>query len=447
MLGSLGEGIILENRYQVTAVLGEGAVGTVYKVQDLRIPGAKWALKELKGDRMSPEDREEAAVNFRKEAEILASLSHPGLPKVIDFFTLGPRHYLVMELLEGETLDDLLGERRAPLPESEVLPLAFQICDILEYLHFRKPGPVIFRDLKPSNVMISPEGKVSLIDFGIARFFKPGKPRDTSIMGTPGFSAPEQYGRKQSTVCTDIYSFGVTLFYLLTRQDPQQYHFDFPRLRTINPTVSLFMEHLTARCVEREPFKRFQSVQELKKALAWTASLPSRALTFAVLAARRIPHNRGAFPYVHPLLGILVGVPLALALLYAAGATIFVATSFTCHPRHRGHYYACQSNLKNLATALSLYSEDHGGQYPKSLNALVPKYQVRIPKCPEAEKDTYTDGYAPLPDGNSYVLFCRGRHHIRHGPADYPRLVNGELFESGPPDLGLRNENHPGGCR
>ncbi len=169
-------------------------MGAVYLVEDQRLNGKEWAMKQMSDAGITnPPDRQRAIEAFQKEAELLARLEHANLPTVIDFLSQGNNHYLVMDYIEGDTLEVLLTRQRKPFSEAEVLGWARQLCNVLSYLHSQTP-PVIFRDLKPSNIMLMPTGQIRLIDFGIARLFRSSKSGDTAKLGTPGYAAPEQFG-------------------------------------------------------------------------------------------------------------------------------------------------------------------------------------------------------------------------------------------------------------
>ncbi len=164
----------------------------------------------------------EAIDTFQREADLLSQLAHPSLPHLYEQIRKSEQWYLVLDFIEGETLEDY--QNQVPnkcLLLSEVFTIGLQLCDVLEYLHTHQP-PIIFRDLKPANIIRSPEGKVYVIDFGIARFFKPGQGKDTMALGSPGYAAPEQYGRVQTTPLADIYSLGAILHQLLTGKDPSE---------------------------------------------------------------------------------------------------------------------------------------------------------------------------------------------------------------------------------
>jgi ABC-type branched-subunit amino acid transport system substrate-binding protein len=197
---------------------------------------------------------------------MLATLEHTNLPKVIDYFSQGGRHYLIMEYLKGDDLGRILANRGKPLEEGQVAAWAAQIATVLYYLH-RQKEPIIFRDIKPSNIMIC-SGQVKLIDFGIARHFNPLKSGDTLRLGSPGYSPPEQYNG-QTDPRSDIYSLGVTMHQLLTGQDPTrtQTPFSLPPIKAFNPAISSQMVSIVEKAIQLDPAKRYQTAIELKKDL------------------------------------------------------------------------------------------------------------------------------------------------------------------------------------
>jgi serine/threonine-protein kinase len=258
---------------------------------DSRIPGKRWALKEMSDAALgSAQERAEAVAAFRQEAQVLATLSHPNLPAVVDFFSEGGKQYLVMEFVEGETLESKLAQAPGPLDQALVFDWALQLCDVLSYLHTRQP-PVIFRDLKPANIMVGPAGHVKLVDFGIARFFKPGKRGDTQAMGTPGYAPPEQYGRAQTDSRSDVYSLGVTLHHLLTGRDPSWMPFQFAPVSDLNPAVPRAVADVIQRAVSQRPADRFASADEMRQALLAAGAPPptARAVSWLTTGAMPLP--------------------------------------------------------------------------------------------------------------------------------------------------------------
>jgi serine/threonine protein kinase len=259
---------VVHGRYKVLSLLGQGGMGAVYLVEDQKVFGKRWALKELLDTFTDPVDRAQAVQQFEQEAKMLVSLSHPNLPQVADYFSEGGRQYLVMEYVEGETLEGILQKVSGFLPEAHVVDWAVQICGVLEYLHNQKPKPIIFRDLKPANVMLAKDGKIKLIDFGIARLFDPAKKTDTIKMGTAGYAPPEQYaGRGQTDARSDVYALGATLHHLLTKRDPSSQPFIFPACQNLNSGVSDLVAGIVSKATNVDPDRRYQSAAEMKQAL------------------------------------------------------------------------------------------------------------------------------------------------------------------------------------
>jgi serine/threonine-protein kinase len=265
---SCGAPRVIAQRYRVLSSLGQGGMGTVYLVADQHLSDKQLAVKEVSDMAIpNPGLRRQAISNFQKEAELLSRLDHPNLPRVVDFLSQAPHHYLVMDYVEGITLEKLLVQRNQPFPEDKVLEWAGQLCTVLTYLHSQKP-PVIFRDLKPDNIMLTHSGYLKLIDFGIARIFKPGQSGDTTKLGTPGYAPPEQYGGQgQTDARSDIYALGVTMHRLLTLYDPTDTPFNLPPVRRLNAAVSTKVEQIIERATFMEPRRRYQTTAEMKQAL------------------------------------------------------------------------------------------------------------------------------------------------------------------------------------
>lgn len=263
----LSNGSVIQGRYQVLGLLGQGGMGGVYEVSDLRLGGRRMALKVLSDAALvDSAAKAQAAGLFRQEAELLGRLDHPNIPKVTDFFVETGRFCLVMERVEGVTLAELLARQGRVCTEAEVRGWADQLCTVLAYLHGQTPA-VVFRDLKPGNIMLATDGRIKLIDFGIARLFKPGKAGDTSVIGTPGFAAPEQYGLGQTDARSDIYSLGVVLHHLLTGHDPLYTPFNLPPVSQLNPGVSVELAQIIGVMTRADPAQRYQSIGQVQAAL------------------------------------------------------------------------------------------------------------------------------------------------------------------------------------
>jgi WD40 repeat protein len=245
-------------------------MGAVYKAADIELGNRLVAVKEMMLRGLNPREEAEAIRDFKREALMLASLQHPHLPRIYDHFLEIGHWYLVMDFIAGETLEDYL--RRMPghkLPFEEVVDYGIQLCTVLDYLHTRQP-PIIFRDLKPANIMRGPEGHLYLIDFGIARHFKPGQARDTVAFGSPGYAAPEQYGQTQTTPRSDIYNLGAILHQMLTGRDPAQTPFFFTSLPPEMEATGI--QKLLANMLSLQMQNRPFSVAAVKQALQYTAA-------------------------------------------------------------------------------------------------------------------------------------------------------------------------------
>jgi serine/threonine protein kinase len=255
----------LAGRYLIGKKVGEGGMAAVYQATDTR-SNETVAIKEMSQDGLTPQEVKESLDAFRFEADTLMRLRHPNLPRVYAHFFEGARHYLVMEFIDGQTVEQRLIDAKGSLPETEVMGWAEQLCSALNYLHMQRP-PIIFRDLKPSNVMVTRAGKVKLIDFGIARVFAPGRTRDTQILGTPGFAPPEQYGKAQTDARADVYALGCTIYQLLSNYDPATTPFALPPLNTRNAKVSPHIQLAIERATKLDRDQRFQTVADFEQAL------------------------------------------------------------------------------------------------------------------------------------------------------------------------------------
>lgn len=262
MVKVLKIGDVFDQRYRILEILGHGGMGTVYLAENLRL-GTRWAVKEILL-------RSSSSMDLHAEPNILKKLDHPLLPRIYDIVECAEAIYLIVDYIEGQSMQELLREKRC-FSEGEVCTWALQLCDVLEYLHGFQPRPIIYRDMKPANIMLTPNGKIKLIDFGIAREYKAHANSDTVYIGTRGYAAPEQYGGGQTGAYTDIYSLGVTLFHMLTGRSP----YDPPYALEFMPQdpVSEIFRDIICRCICQNPDQRYASASALKKAfeeLAWS---------------------------------------------------------------------------------------------------------------------------------------------------------------------------------
>jgi F-box protein 11 len=267
LTGMLSPNVLLGQRYRVVKLIGQGGMGAVYQVEDLRLRRAVRAAKELSQNGMSGQELREATEAFEREAQMLAQLSSAHLPRIYDHFPENGRWYLVMDYIEGETLAERLDKiTDGKFTPSQAVRIAYQLCIVLHDLHTYQP-PIIFRDLKPGNIMLTAQNHVYLIDFGIARFFKQGQMKDTVALGSPGYAAPEQYGRAQTTPSSDIYSLGATLHQMLSGYDPSADPFQFADLQLDRSPGGPALATLVAEMVELKREKRPAGALEVKQRL------------------------------------------------------------------------------------------------------------------------------------------------------------------------------------
>ena len=275
----LAPGDLLHGRYRIINQVGTGGYGAVYRARDTPAGDKTVAIKAIHLRGLKPQEAIEATDTFNREVSLLSGLSHPNLPRVYDHFTDAAHWFLVMDFIEGETLEDYVKHTATTgqLPLTDVLEIGIQLCTVLDYLHTRQP-PIIFRDVKPANVMRTRAGHLYVIDFGIARRHKPGQLRDTTALGSPGYAAPEQYGRSQTTAQTDIYSLGVTLHQLLTGHDPAEILFHLPPLDSLAPHLPPALTVLIDRMLDLDASKRPGSMAEVQTALRDIAHESRRGL-------------------------------------------------------------------------------------------------------------------------------------------------------------------------
>lgn len=248
-------------------------MGAVYSARDLHFPNVmkRVAVKEMINMVRDPMVRETIIRNFEREANILATLDHPSIPRIYDYFTQNERSYLILEYIDGKDLEMVLREASGFLPEAQVVGWAIELCDVLSYLHNYKPESVIFRDMKPSNVMLTNYGHVMLVDFGIAKTFQTGQ--KGTMIGTEGYSPPEQY-KGEASPLADIYALGATLHHLLTKRDPRlepPFSFSERSIRSVNQSISFETEAIVNTALQYNPPERFPSAEAMKQALITSA--------------------------------------------------------------------------------------------------------------------------------------------------------------------------------
>lgn len=252
-------GSIIDGKYKILNKVGQGGMSVVYLAMNEKA-NKQWAIKEVRKDGVK--DFELIKQGLIVETDMLKKLSHPSLPSIVDVIEDDDTFLIVMDYIQGNPLSKTLEEYGAQSQEN-VVEWAKQLCDVLGYLHSRKP-PIIYRDMKPANVMLKPDGSITLIDFGTAREYKSKNIADTTCLGTIGYAAPEQFGGMgQTDARTDIYCLGATLYHLVTGMNPCEPPYEIRPIRQINPALSSGLEKIIIKCTQRDPNARYQSCAEL----------------------------------------------------------------------------------------------------------------------------------------------------------------------------------------
>lgn len=295
------EGVVLRQRYRLTNIVGRGGMGSVYRAEDLRLPGRLCAIKEVTPDRnLSPELLEQANQQFLQEASILAQLDHPNLPKVSDFFSDNDRDYLVMDFVPGKDLKQLLDESRVEgqkLSVQTVLGWASQIFDAVGYLHRQSP-PVVHRDIKPSNIKLTPDGRIKLVDFGLVKLLSPDEARTITVVqgrGTALYTPLEQYGGDSghTDARTDVYALGATFYHLLAGTPPPDAKSRFLNPHALKPPneinhqIPAHVSEAILWAMEMHPDDRPQTIEEFARALFGQSARPQPTRPVGIAEAIR----------------------------------------------------------------------------------------------------------------------------------------------------------------
>lgn len=259
-------GDVFDNRYRIVDMLGQGGMSKVYLAENTKL-GTFWAIKQVS-------KKSEPGMDFRVEPNILKRLEHPALPRIYDILEDEDNIYIIVDYIEGTPLDKKLSEE-GRFNEGVVTGWASELCRALDYLHSCKPNPIIYRDMKPSNIILAKSGRLKLIDFGISREYKLQSDNDTVYIGTRGYAAPEQYGSGQTGVASDIYSLGVTLYQLLTGKSPNEPPYEIKPVRYFDKSLSREIEGIICKCTRQNPSERYQSASELLKDLKGTGTASS----------------------------------------------------------------------------------------------------------------------------------------------------------------------------
>ena len=279
-------GSVVDGKYKILNEIGHGGMSNVYLAINEKA-NKPWAVKEVR--KSLNRDFDLLRQSLIRETDLLKKLHHPNLPSIVDVIDSDENFLIVMDYIEGNTLETLLAEEGAQ-PQERVADWALQLCDVLDYLHTRR-APVIYRDLKPSNIMLKSDGSVVLIDFGTAREYKEQNTADTCCLGTNGYAAPEQFGGKgQTDARTDLYCLGTTLYHLVTGHNPSEPPYELYPITRWNPKLSTGLERIIQKCTQKNPSDRYQTVKELRYDLAHYKDLENKRRHTRILCRwRRFP--------------------------------------------------------------------------------------------------------------------------------------------------------------
>ena len=449
----LEAGTVLHNKYTVKKLLGKGAMGSVYLVETLT-DRKQLVVKELNFSAEARVNNDSAKEIFFRESEFMARFEHAGLPGMHGIFSQDGHDYITMDYVKGSTLEDIINKSNAPIPLEKALKWAIEIADILNYLHNTFEMPLIYKDLKPSNIMITPQEKVMIIDFGICRYYNPDKDTDTFRLGSPGYAAPEQYkGRGQSCIQTDIYALGVILFQMVTKYDPTLTPFKFPPIKSLNPSIDDELEAIINRAIQLQPLKRYIGALELKEKLEKykTSHFPGKPgeikkqvsqqvppKTPAIKSQKKSSYKKHSPPPPKKKSGTLIEFMIVLAILSILAAIMIpkildetkteqskTRTETSDMDRERptvkpdinrqsgtGQRNECIRNLKDIANGMEMCFTDRGC-YPPGISSIVRLGYVKELKCPFSNQ-AYI--YIASSDRKSFTLCCPG--NSVHGSED-----------------------------
>ncbi len=328
-------GSLVDGKYKILNKVGQGGMSVVYLAMNEKA-NKQWAVKEVRKDGVL--DFEAVKQGLVAETDILKRLDHPYLPSIIDVIDTDESFIIIMDYIQGNSLNKALDEFGAQ-PQDEVIKWAKQLCDVLGYLHTRTP-PIIYRDMKPANVMLKPDGNISLIDFGTAREYNEKNLADTTCLGTVGYAAPEQFGGMgQTDARTDIYCLGATLYHLVTGKNPCEPPYEIRPIREINPNLSSGLERIILKCTQRDPNDRYQSAAELMYALEHYEEVDD---SYRKKQKRKLA---------------LFLAPVVLALLFAGASVWGYLSAEKQRTADYGFILAEAANESDPTTALSRYYE------------------------------------------------------------------------------------------
>lgn len=403
-------GSLVDGKYRILRVVGKGGMSVVYQAVNEKA-NKIWAIKEVRKDGV--QNFEVVKQNLIVETELLKRFNHPNLPSIIDVIDGEGSFIIVMDYIEGNSLSKAL-ETSGAQKQEDVIEWSKQLCDVLGYLHSRKP-PIIYRDMKPANVMLKPDGNISLIDFGTAREFKSSSVEDTTCLGTQGYAAPEQYGgHGQTDARTDIYCLGATMYHLVTGHNPSTPPYEMYPIRQWNPMLSSGLEEIIIKCTQRNPDDRYQSCAELLYALDHYQDMD--------IEARKVQNVKWK-TFIASIIATLVMVFATVGFSIATSVT--TSNTFSAL-MEEGDRYAQNAEYsesdkaeaeKKYVEAIENYEHDNADAYEKLLNLYMADGSISSAELGSFRKcyDTYKNNIKSKDEGKydtlmldtaNYLFFC-----------------------------------------
>jgi len=411
---------IIAGRYELLKPVGRGGMSTVYLASDLNLH-KNWAVKEIR--KKKTVGGIEVENSLLAEAEMMKTLDHPSLPKIVDIIDERDFFYIVMDYVEGETLRDVI-DRYGPQDQNQVIKWGKELTLVLGYLHSQDP-PIIYRDLKPGNIILQPNGSLKIIDFGTAREFKHGKSKDTAPLGTKGYAAPEQYDTgdgesAQTDERTDIYTLGMTMYELLTCKLPNKAPYKLIPLRQVRPELSIGLERIIQRCTKSDPSERFQNTTELM-----TALLNYKKLDYEYVSDQK-----------KKLLKAILPVGIGILMLFA-GAGSLVANKVMVNNQYENLIAETSDHdaqIKNLKKAIEIKPDDPAAyqllikEYAKSNEGYTERnMQEAMSICSEGLKNIDPDSEAYLD-----INYMLGEAHLVYFSGETDKSLRNKILNSEP---------------
>ena len=402
----------LNKKYKVICPRGKSSSGDTYVVRREE-DKKEFLLKEFIFSSKEKRDK------FLKEIQYVKKFDHPGLLKLHDIFCENERNYIVMDYVKGRTLEAVITDFSAPVPVDIAIKWVIEIGDVLNYLHTSFPSPVLYKDLKPSDIILTGKGRLKLIEFGSTSYYNPEMETDEFDLGTPGYAAPEQCrGERKSSVKSDLFSMGAILFQLLTAYNPSSSPFKFPPMKSLNPSLPDKLENILMKAVAIDPKMRYETAGEFKRELEGylktylaghksSPGIKSRGTDILSLSKEKF---KEAEVKKEKKMSFIQKVVIAVAsILVLAG---LISTKIIMD-RNKEMAIICKDNLQTVKSILEVYAEDNKGLYPSRLNLLEKcnenskkyyetPYIEKLPLCPACNGDyyEYKTNY------ETYTIYC-----------------------------------------